>query len=350
MIPFVVVSLLINSPSARWNKGETPEELRAAAAEAMAKPLDPVTAKRNPPPGGTLHDYCSRGPYWWPDPSKPDGLPYIRRDGELNPECLQDSDRPRLDALVASVQTLAAARLRLDDRDAAAYAVSLLRGFFLDEATRMNPNLNYGQAIPGVCDGRGIGIIETYGAARFLVDSILILHSTGDLPDEDFNALRAWFSDYLDWLLDSPIGREESREKNNHGTAYDLQVATFAIFAGRHEIARKTLEGVLERRVAVQIEPDGRQPLELARTRSLSYSSMNLGIYWHLSSLALRFDIDLWNASTPDGRSIAKAADWLRPYILGERPWTRQQLIPVDLAKIRWLAEPFPAPSKDEAH
>ena len=28
----------------------------------------------------------SVGPYWWPDPSKPDGLPYIRKDGHKNPE------------------------------------------------------------------------------------------------------------------------------------------------------------------------------------------------------------------------------------------------------------------------
>ncbi|MGI6496452.1 MAG: alginate lyase family protein [Kiritimatiellia bacterium] len=344
MIPLLAMDLVLNHPMARWNRAEPPETLRAAAAEAMAAPLDPVTAKRCAPPGGTRHDYASKAPYWWPDPAKPDGFPYIRRDGELNPDSRRDSDRPRLDALVANVQTLAAARVRLDDRDAAGKAVSLLRGFFLDEATRMNPNLDHGQAIPGACDGRSVGVIETLRVAQFLVDSIQILHACGDLPDEDYEGLRAWFSAYLDWLLHSPIGSAEGLGKNNHGTAYDLQVAVFALFVGRDDLARATLLGVPARRVAAQIEPDGRQPLELARTRSLSYSSMNLGICRNLSTLALRFDFDLWNATTPDGRSIAKAAAWLRPYLLGEQPWTLPQVIELNREDLQWLVGPFPTP------
>ena len=42
-----------------------------------------VMDKQHVPPSGDKHDYMSLGPYWWPDPDKPDGLPYIRRDGEV---------------------------------------------------------------------------------------------------------------------------------------------------------------------------------------------------------------------------------------------------------------------------
>lgn len=341
MMELIAMNLLVNSPAARWNSGESAGELRAAAEVAMAAEFEPVTAKKRLPPGAGPHDYVSQGPYWWPDPSKPDGLPYVWRDGEVNPECTEDSDRRRLDALASGVAVLASARVRLGDAAAGVRAAALLRMFFIDAATRMNPNLDFGQGIPGHCTGRGIGVIETRVLAVTLVDAIQILHATGDLPDSDYAALRGWFSDYLDWLLTSPIGSAEGREANNHGTAYDLQVAVFAIFAGRDELARATLEGVLERRVAKQVEPDGSQPRELARTRSFSYSTMNMGLYHDLAAVAKRFGIDLWNASTADGRSIAKAAEWLRPYIEGEKEWTRKQIVPFDPSTVRWtIARP----------
>ncbi len=333
------MNLILNSPSARWNSAESLDKLREAAATAMTVEVEPVTAKTVLPPGATAHDYVSQGPYWWPDPKKPDGLPYIRRDGEHNPDCLTNSDRPRLDLLVNTVCTLAAARVRLDDTQAAARAASLLKMFFLDEATRMDPNLNFGQGIPGICTGRCIGVIETRFLAEKLVDAIIILHSTGDLPDAEYEGLRAWFSAFLDWLTTSKIGAAEGREHNNHSTSYDLQVAIFAAFTGHDDLARKTLGEVLTRRVATQIEPDGRQPHELARTRSLSYTTMNMGLFRNLAAVAKRFDIDLWNATTPDGRSIAKAAEWLRPYIDGEKEWKRQQITPFDPIVMRWVVE-----------
>ena len=38
------------------------------------------------PASGDKHDYMSQARYFWPDPAKPDGLPYINRDGISNPE------------------------------------------------------------------------------------------------------------------------------------------------------------------------------------------------------------------------------------------------------------------------
>ena len=39
-----------------------------------------VMEKKNAAPGGDKHDYVSLAPYHWPDPSKPGGLPYMRKD------------------------------------------------------------------------------------------------------------------------------------------------------------------------------------------------------------------------------------------------------------------------------
>ncbi len=54
--------------------------LNQAETALLAGPFT-VTFDDLIPPSGDKHDYASMGPYWWPDPNTPDGLPYIRRDG-----------------------------------------------------------------------------------------------------------------------------------------------------------------------------------------------------------------------------------------------------------------------------
>ncbi|MCW2338229.1 hypothetical protein M2337_002462 [Sphingobium sp. B2D3A] len=64
--------------------------------------------KGNVPPSGDLHDYMSIAPYWWPDPSAPDGKPYVRKDGRVNPErTTADYDLSALSRMSADVETLA---------------------------------------------------------------------------------------------------------------------------------------------------------------------------------------------------------------------------------------------------
>lgn len=46
---------------------------------------------------GNKHDYYSFPPYWWPNPDTQDGLPYIRKDGQTNPDANSDAtDKNRL--------------------------------------------------------------------------------------------------------------------------------------------------------------------------------------------------------------------------------------------------------------
>ena len=142
-------------------------------------------------------------------------------------------------------------------------------------------------------------------------------------------ALKAWFSQYLDWMTTSPIGLDEWDERNNHGTAYDMQAAALALFVGHEEQARKILENDTKKRIASQIEPDGSQPHELARTRSLSYATLNATLFCELAVIGEKVGVDLWNYETADGRSIKRAVEWLMPYWKGDKPWTRQQITPV---------------------
>jgi hypothetical protein len=299
--------------------------LRADAEKALALERFSVVDKGVTPPSGDKHDYMSQAPYWWPDPATPGGLPYIRRDGERNPELNRIRDHAALDGLIAAVDTLSLAAYLGADARFTAKAGGLLRAWFVDPATRMNPHLEYAQFIPGINTGRGIGLIETRGLAR-LVDSIGLLEASPGWRPDDGRALRDWFARFLAWMQESPHGRDEAAAKNNHGTFYDVQIASFSLLLDRTARAREILETVKPKRIAVQIEPDGRQPLELERTNSWGYSTMNLDGLTLLATLGDRVGVDLWSFRTPDGRGLRAALDYLAPFAVDGRTWLDPQI------------------------
>jgi hypothetical protein len=299
--------------------------LEADASQALSAGPFSVVDKTVTPPSGDKHDYMSQAPYFWPNPKAPNGLPYVRRDGERNPEIERISDHRSMDRMVGAVETLSLAWWLGGDAKHAQKAAQLLRVWFVDPATRMNPNLEYAQYVPGVNTGRGIGLIETRGLTR-VVDAVGLLQSSPAWRSTDDRALREWFGRFLDWMLQSEHGRQEAAAKNNHGTYFDLQVASFALFVGRTDLARQTLAAARDKRIAAQIEPDGRQPLELARTRSWSYSVGNLDGLTLLATLGDRVGVDLWHYRTSEGRCVRAALLFLAPYATSARPWPYQQL------------------------
>lgn len=284
-----------------------------------------VMDKRLTPASGDKHDYFSYGPYWWPDPTKPDGLPYIRRDGEVNPESDTGTDDLALTRLCGAVETLGLAYWFTGDERFAAKATDFVRVWFLNAATRMNPNFQHAQAIPGISPGRGIGLIESRRLTA-INEGLALLSDSSAWTAADRQALDTWLASFYRWLTTSSHGRDEAKAENNHGTWYDVQTAHLALVLGRDDDARVILKAGLTRRLAAHVEPDGSQPHELARTRSLSYSLFNLEALFACATLGSHVGIDWWNFSTKDGRSLHRALSYVAPYADPAKAWPRDDV------------------------
>ncbi len=299
--------------------------LVAAADEAAAAPMVSVADKKATPPSGDKNDYVSLSPYWWPNPDTDDGLPYVRRDGEFNPE-RDDYDVPALDAFGKNTRQLGFAYYFTGEEEYAGAAVARLEHFLLDPETRMNPRMLFAQFVPGVSDGRKYGIIETL-RLRWVPDAVLMLQGSEALTPEVLAATREWFGDYALWMNTSEFGVAERDGDNNHATWAKAQIAYYSAFAGDPATARD----MAERAVASlpdHVAADGSQPEEIARTRGIDYSEFNLRGFSELAILGQPLGVDLWHHETGDGRSLRMAYDFLLPYVLGEKDWPHRQIKP----------------------
>lgn len=298
------------------------------AEAALVGPTYTVVDKLKTPPSGDKRDYMSMGPYWWPDPARPDGEPYIRRDGQVNPERNTNAfDVSDLEAMSAGVEALSLAYYFTDDRRYADKAAQLLRVWFLDAATRMNPNASFAQGVPGRTAGRAEGVLDTFRLLR-VVEGIGLLGPSGALTAAEQTGLERWFAAYADWMQTSPTGREERAATNNHGNWYDYQLATFALFARQDDLARSVIATVGDQRIATQVAPDGSLPEELKRTRPLHYSYFSLEPLVGLADLGRCTGQDLWRYASRDGRSLRKALEFLAPYVGREASFPYKEINP----------------------
>ena len=286
--------------------------LNAARAALVAEPLS-VTQKGRIPPSGDKHDYMSMAPYFWPNPATANGLPFVNRDGQMNPESRKDHDGLRLQQTIARVHTLALSWYLTRDARYAEGAAKRLHVFFLDAATKMNPNLNFAQAVLGVSEGRSFGIIDSREMPA-LVDAVRLLENAPGWTPRDSEGMTAWCRSYLTWLLESKNGTEERRTINNHGVFYDEQVAALALFVGDTVLARKTIGESARARIADQIDKDGKQNRELERTRPLHYTLFNLDAFTMLAEMGRHVGIDLWHYTAPNGGGLRKALLFAAPY------------------------------------
>lgn len=268
---------------------------------------------------GGPHDYYSNGDYWWPNPDTPGGLPYIRRDGESNPVAFFQH-RCLLRKLHTAVATLAAAYKITGQEKYAEKAIVLLEEFFLYKATKMNPHLRYAQAIPGICSGRGIGIIDTLHLIEVPV-AIYALKSSNALTPDILTNLKKWFSDYLEWLTTHRYGIEEMNQENNHGVAWTLQVALFAILTDNTKKISFCRQRCKEKLLPGQMAKNGSFTAELKRTKPYGYSIFQLDNMATLCHVLSTAEANLWEFELEDGRGIKKGMKFLYPYLADKSKW-----------------------------
>lgn len=267
---------------------------------------------------GNMHDFYSEGDYWWPNPISPDSA-YIRRDGETNPDNFV-AHRHAMIRFSTLVGDLTSAWIITGDKKYAVQALEHIHAWFIDPETRMNPNLQYAQAIKGIATGRGIGIIDTIHLLE-VVQSLILLENANLLSEEDLTGTKKWFADYLHWLTNHPYGLDEMNAKNNHGTCWVMQVAQFAKYTGNKgltDFCRDLYQAVL---LPGQMDTDGSFPLELNRTKPYGYSLFNLDAMATICHILSDDTHNLWQYTTGDGRNMQKGVAWLFPYIKDKSAW-----------------------------
>lgn len=318
----------------------SPYFLKNTAELACALGPWSVTDKRFPSPSGDARDYFSLSRYYHPNPETADGLPYVARDGVPNPE-LDQYDLGRMARLVHTVQLLSIAYGFSKEVRYAERAALLLRVWFVDAETRMNPHMNFAQYIPGdervqgppgypprrVAGAQGKHVFVSYGGSiegaclPLLLDALRVFEAAPEFSETLWRGLRSWFADFLDWLLESPLGLDEKNTRNNHALWYRVQVCAYALFTGRPELVRRIVAEELPMLLDAQMAEDGSLPEECWRAIPFTYICFAMFALMNLVTLGERAGVDgLWSRVTPGGRSVRLGAQWLAKDLL-EHPF-----------------------------
>ena len=309
-----------------------------AEAEALLRQTPPsVLDKVVVGPSGDKRDYFSVSPCWWPDPVQPQGRPYGWRDGQPNPGNRAGRMDPGAFArLCAGVETLALAYHFTGRERYAKKAAQFLRVWFIDPTSRMNPHLRFADTVPGRPNRLGNGIFE-FRRLAVLLDAVSLMRDSYAWPATDQAAFAAWLADYASWLATSEHGVAGRAARNHVGTWYDVQAARLALALGRVDEARAIVEGARTIRVGVQIQPDGGQPLELARAHALACSISNAEALVRLGLLADEWGVEWWQGIPPHGGGVVAALTYLAPFADPSIAWPAESVRESEREQLRRL-------------
>jgi hypothetical protein len=297
--------------------------LRADADRRMKDISWSVTTDRPRFVAMDIHDYYSEAPYWWPVTEDP-SAPYVRRDGQLNPNRFL-ANKNALNSMCDAVFSLGSAAFLLDNQQYAQRAARVIQTWFLNPKTRMNPSMEYAQAIRNVNTGRGSGIVDGRSFIR-AIQGMEFLALTGSWDPKDQAAVRKWFEDYLHWLAQSQNGIDERTSDNNHASWWTAQVAAIATFVEDDKARQMAFGYYADHIFSRQIKADGSAPHEEARTRSLSYSAFNLEALTMTCRIAQVQNVHLWAVEGKGKATLATVVDYLEPYLADPKKWNKEQV------------------------
>ena len=294
------------------------KQVLSKAAWALQQEPITVTAQTSSRSAGGNHDFYSEGDYWWPNPVSVDS-PYVQRDGMTNPGNFV-AHRQAMIRLSEIIGSLASAYRITSDESYVKHALLHCKAWFVDTATKMNPNLLYAQAIKGRATGRGIGIIDTIHFME-VVQGLLAMENASVMDKSLLAAIRTWFEQYLQWLTSHKYGKDEMNAENNHGTCWVMQVAAFARFTGNEELQKICRDRYKNILLPNQMAVDGSFPREIRRTKPYGYSIFNLDAMVMVCQILSTEQDNLWRYETQDGKSIKKAIAYLYPYVDDKSKW-----------------------------
>ncbi|KAF7972128.1 hypothetical protein HWV62_18852 [Athelia sp. TMB] len=277
------------------------------------------------PPTGNKHDYMSWGPYWWPNCTDvgnttaltPEQIwvtcPYYQLDGQFNPDGRLVNDTGNFDAMANAVLYNALAWVITGTQQYSANAANFLNVWFLDADTSMNPNLDYAQMHRGPTGqvGTHTGVLDLKGMA-IISSAILILRegNSTDWTSTLDGQMNTWLTQYITWLQTNPLALAEGAATNNHGTFYYNQLAAIQIVAGDKTGALNTTTTYFNAQYMNQINANGEQPLEAARTRPYHYRCYNLAGMITNARIGEYLGTSFWNKTTTQGATIQTALDY----------------------------------------
>lgn len=288
------------------------------AQENLSEAPITVTAASSPRSAGGLNDFYSEGDYWWPDSTNLEG-PYIRRDGLTNPNNFTDH-RKAVVRLSEVVGNLASAYLITKEEKYAKAVIQHLEAWFVNDSTKMNPNLLYAQAIKGRHTGRGIGIIDGIHFME-VVQAIRVLEDHDQVDPAQLKIMKAWFADFVTWLTTHPYGIDEMEHPNNHGTCWNMQVGVYALFTQNDSILQFCRDNYKNRLLPNQMAENGSFPLELDRTKPYGYALFNLDAMT-MNCVILSDESDnLWEYHLPNGANMKKGLEYMAPFVADKSSW-----------------------------
>lgn len=292
------------------------EILREADSDLYLKPIT-ITAYKAKRSEGGRHEFYSEGDYWWPNPTDTSG-PYIRKDGETNPNNFV-AHRLALIRFSRVIGALASAYKITGNKKYLVQAEKQLNAWFIDKDSKMNPNLQFAQAIKGLYTGRSIGVIDGVHLME-VAQGTLVMEK--DMNSVLVKGVKDWFAQYIHWLMTSKYGKDEMKEKNNHGTCYVMQLACFAKLTGNKAVLDFCSNRFKTVLLPNQMAENGSFPLELARTKPYSYSIFNLDAMVTICQIISTKKNDLWDYQSTDGKNIKKGIEYLYPFIADKSKWT----------------------------
>lgn len=311
-----------NMHNKRGEFAKIANELEFEAERRMTNPLYSVTFDKSKALSGDVHDYYSEAPYWWPDEKNPGGA-FVRRDGQFNPDRFVKHSKS-MEQMAEDMYILTLAGFMFDEEKYTERAIKLLDTWFVDSKTKMNPHLEYAQAIYKVTPGRGIGIIDTVNLLKVIAAIDYITQS--DKYNSCVEGVRDWFNSYRTWMNTSKNGLEEKEYPNNHSNWWNAQMASYSAFCGDEKMKKESFNRLTEKLLPSQTGDDGEFIDEMTRTNSLHYCFYNLSATAITAEVAYNSGVDLWNKTLEGDKGIVKSLEFMYPYYENPYLWRHKQI------------------------